>query len=80
MHMNINTNLQDLHHHHHHHHVVLLTHISLHSLSIRPSHLSLQAVLPDYIMCQYRFVKDKFSFVRQHWHINVKGSTGERHL
>ena len=43
------------------------------SLAICFYHPLLPAGLPDYILCPYRAVVDKFLLASQHSHINVKG-------
>ena len=44
------------------------------SLSIRPNHPTLQAGLPDCILCPHRAVICKFLLVSKHWHMYMKGS------
>ena len=46
----------------------------------RPYHPSIQADPPDYVLCPYTAVIDKFLLVGHHLHVHVKGSIGERHL
>ena len=63
----------------HHHHIVLLVRISL-TFAIHPNHPSLPAGFPNYILCSYRPVGDKFLLVGQHLYVCVKGSVREHHL
>ena len=42
------------------------------SLTIRPYHPSLPEGLPDYILCPYKAIVDRFLLVTQHLHVRVK--------